>query len=81
MELVHRHIFEGGSLITNFTIERLYAMHKAIVEFGDLTLVISNKAYSMPGDILPGYYSLHSTVNMLGDLTEFWKLFEKYKAE
>lgn len=66
------HISIGdGTLITNFSKDRLQPYTEAIIKAGlEGKLIISPFAYCNRGELMPGNYSLHSIIQL--DLIEFW---------
>ncbi len=68
-KLDHRHFYQGGTAVTNFSKDKLGLFEEAIKTHGDLSLVVSKKSM----DNIGGYYSFHSTLNK--DLGSFWKVF------
>jgi hypothetical protein len=71
--------FEEEDLLTNFNENELPLYKKAIQEFGDDTLFISDEAYTSNGYEINGYYSLRTTAHK--DRSDFWRLFEILEKE
>jgi hypothetical protein len=77
--LIHRQWSIGGTRITNFNKNELDNYVKAIEEYGDSGLVISEQAYCGMNDemILPSHHALHDIRGHHGNLGAFWDLFKK----
>lgn len=69
--------FEEDDLLTNFFSNQLPLYERAIKEFGDDTLYISDKAYHSNGFKMEGVYSLRTTVHK--DRSDFWNLFDSLR--
>jgi len=74
------HWTKGGTGLTNFHLEKASFYYKVVTEFGDPTIFTS----PVPMD---GYSSNNTTMGSLHaigcprDLSSFWALFDKMKAE
>lgn len=71
--------FEEEDLLTNFSAHKLPLYEKAVKEFGDDTLYISDTAYDCRGRRLNGYCSLRTTIHK--DRSDFWRLFNSLREE
>lgn len=71
-------VFIEEDLLTNFPARQLGLYRKAIKEYGDTTIYISDEAYDIKGRSLNEYYSLRTDVNR--NRSDFWALFKKLKA-
>jgi len=69
--------FEEEDLLINFTEKQLPLYEKAVQEFGDDTLFISDETYHSNGFRLEGYYSLRTKEHK--DRHEFWNLFDSIR--
>ncbi len=80
-DLDHRHCHNGGTHITNFDNNALLVYSEAIEEFNKVNktnLIVSAYAYDFQGKLLPSYCSLHAPKGC-GDLSDFWKIYDKLK--
>jgi hypothetical protein len=68
--------FEEEDLLTNFDKKQLNTYEKAIKQYGDKDLFISDEAYDRRGRSLKGWLMSLRTKNRK-DLTNFWKLFRE----
>lgn len=78
-----RHLFEGGTAVTNIQACNVADTEEALRRYGMADLVLHDKAYGGGAD-QPGWKSLHwlgpwSRDSM--DLSTFWKIAAKVKAE
>jgi len=69
--------FEEEDLLTNFSAYQLPLYEKAVKEYGDDTLYISNEAYNCHGHKMEGSYSLRTVSN--NDRTSFWNLLDSLR--
>lgn len=73
------HFKEGGTGVTNFQIAERDIYQRAVDEYGDPTLFISDDIM-VPEQWQPGTgMCLHHTKH--GDLSAFWKIFNRIKKE
>ena len=79
MGLDFRHWTEGGTAITNFGPDEFDRYIEAIQRFGDRDLVVSDSRFGWTMGKLPGG-SLHDIARR-GDLSPFWRVFEKVRTE
>lgn len=75
----YRHFFDGGTMVTNFKLDKFEQYQKAIelykLEDPTYVLHVEKRAFSMKGTYyLSGYGSLHQFKG--GDLTRFWEIFK-----
>jgi len=67
------HEYHEENLLTNFNVDQLPIYEKALKDFGDSSLYITDQAYDNRGRLLSDYYSLRTKSNK--DRSDFWKLF------
>jgi hypothetical protein len=70
-------VFIEEDLLTNFPARQLGLYRKAVKEYGDTTIYISDVAYDIKGSSLQEYCSLRTEVNC--NRSDFWKLFNKLR--
>lgn len=80
--LIHKNWTEGGTLLTNFSINQLSKYRSTVLTYfqktGNCHLVISVFAYyPQSGKLLNGC-SLH-TLDRTIDLSDFWEIFYSFK--
>lgn len=85
VKLNHNHIFEGGTLITNFTNDREDLYQRAIDKFesifGYSTLEICRMATTGDGQVLHNHSSLHSANGAFPlHIEEFWEIFNNLRV-
>lgn len=71
--------YEELDLLTNFGESALPLYKKAIEQFGDDDLYISDKAYNMHGAKMENSFSLRTKIYK--DRSDFWNLFDRLREE
>lgn len=75
--LNNTHVHEGGTFITNFGNDKLKTYIKALSDFGDDRLVISDVAVDCSGRLILDCCSLHSQDKEFPEnMSTFWTLIE-----
>jgi hypothetical protein len=77
--IINSHWTKGGTGVTNFGVEERPLYEAAIKEYGKPYLVIHDEP--MEGPALPDSLSLHNVRGKRGDLSDFWEIFWRLRAE
>jgi len=77
-QLINEHWTNGGTGVTNFGEEEFNLYLETVEEFGDPNIVVSQERFGWTWGVMPGG-SLHHLTKKPGNLSEFWRFFDRIK--